>query len=98
MSQLSLVKDQLLSQGANHFVMFSSSGRVLSCSGDFDNREKQQLANTILQQCAALMQPEEKLKRISMTFADAVYVATTIVDGQNRYGVVVKRPAEAALA
>lgn len=96
MSQWTVVKDQLLSQGENHFVFISASGDVLACSGDFENSEKQMLANSIIQQCSALMGPEEKLKRVTMAFADYVYIATTLADTQGRYGVVVKRSAEAA--
>lgn len=97
MSQLRLVKDQLLSQGTNHFVILSSSGDVLECSGDFENKVKQLLAYTIIQQCSALIEPGETLKRVTMSFDDVVYIATTVVDSEGRYGLVAKRPATAAV-
>lgn len=92
MSQLSIVKDQMLSQGINHFVVLSSSGHVVEYSGDFENKEKQVLAYAIIQQCSALTTPGEAMKRVTMKFEDIVYVATTVEDNKTVYGVVAKRP------
>ncbi|KEG15457.1 hypothetical protein DQ04_00071250 [Trypanosoma grayi] len=97
MSQASWVKDQLLNQGANHFVIFSSLGQVLESSGDFQDQEKQLLAYTIVQQASALLKSGETLKRISMTFDDVVYIATTITTHGENLGIFVKRPAADAL-
>ncbi|KAG5468474.1 hypothetical protein LSCM1_02454 [Leishmania martiniquensis] len=96
MSQLSIVKDQLLSKGINHFVVLSSSGQVVEYSGDFENPEKQVLAYAILQQCSALLSKGESMKRVNMKFEDVVYVATAVQDSATVYGVVVRRPASAA--
>lgn len=93
MSQLMIVKDQLLSQGINHFVVLSSSGQVVEYSGDFENQEKQILAYAIIQQCSALLSQGETMKRVTMRFEDVVYVATTVEDNKTIYGVVAKRPA-----
>ncbi|KPA82559.1 hypothetical protein ABB37_03594 [Leptomonas pyrrhocoris] len=92
MSQLSIVKDQMLSQGINHFVVLSSSGQVVEYSGDFENKEKQVLAYAIIQQCSALTVPGEAMKRTTMKFEDILYVATTVEDDKMVYGVVAKRP------
>lgn len=96
MSQLSIVKDQLLSQGINNFVVLSSSGRVVEYSGDFAVEEKQVLAYAILQQCSALFAEGEWMKRVTMKFEDVVYVATTVQDSKTVYGVVAKRPTNTA--
>ncbi|GET92494.1 hypothetical protein, conserved [Leishmania tarentolae] len=95
MSQLSIVKDQLLSKGINHFVVLSSSGQVVEYSGDFENKEKQVLAYAILQQCSVLLKGES-MKRITMMFEDVFYVATTVQDNATVYGVVAKRPTNGA--
>ncbi|CAJ08155.1 conserved hypothetical protein [Leishmania major strain Friedlin] len=96
MSQLSIVKDQLLSKGINHFVVLSSSGQVVEYSGDFENKEKQVLAYAILQQCSALLAKGELMKRVTMKFDDVLYVATTVQDSATVYGVVAKRPTNGA--
>ncbi|KAK7197108.1 hypothetical protein NESM_000655900 [Novymonas esmeraldas] len=93
MSQLSIVKDQLLSQGINHFVVLASSGRVVEYSGDFENKEKQVLAHAILQQCTTLFQEGESMRRVTMRFEDVLYVATVVYDNKTVYGVIAKRPA-----
>lgn len=91
MSQITFVKDQLLGQGVNHYVILSSCGDVLEYSGDFESREKQALAYAIVQQCTALLNPGETMKRVSMAFEDVVYIATTVVENQSVFGVVIKR-------
>ncbi|KAG5468067.1 hypothetical protein LSCM4_01156 [Leishmania orientalis] len=96
MSQLSIVKDQLLSKGINHFVVLSSSGQVVEYSGDFENKEKQILAYAILQQCSALLAKGELMKRVTMKFEDVLYVATTVQDSATVYGVLAKRPTNGA--
>ncbi|ESL06000.1 hypothetical protein TRSC58_06333 [Trypanosoma rangeli SC58] len=93
MSQASWVKDQFLNRGVNHFVIFSSLGQVMTSSGDFEDEEKQQLAYTIVQQASTLLRSEETVKRLSMTFDDVVYIATTIAGQGGNFGVVVKRNA-----
>ncbi|CCW67144.1 unnamed protein product [Phytomonas sp. Hart1] len=99
MNQVALVKDQILSQGANHFVILSMTGEVLEHGGDFDNPLKQRLAHTIVQKCAHLLQPGESFKRVSMTMEEVVYTATTVDDGHGgTLGILVKRPANVALA
>ncbi|CCW59882.1 unnamed protein product [Phytomonas sp. EM1] len=99
MNQAALVKDQLLSQGANHFVILSPIGTVLEHGGDFDNPMKQRLAHAIIQKCAHLLEPGESFKRVSMTMEEVVYTATTVSDGQGgTLGILVKRPASVALA
>ncbi|TPP46698.1 FHA domain family protein [Leishmania donovani] len=90
MSQLSIVKDQLLSKGINHFVVLSSSGQVVEYSGDFEIKEKQVLAYAIIQQCSALFAKGESMKRVTMKFDDVLYVATTVQDSAMVYGVVAK--------
>ncbi|KAG5494155.1 hypothetical protein JKF63_01990 [Porcisia hertigi] len=96
MSQLWIVKDQLLSQGINHFVVLSGSGQVVEYSGDFENKEKQVLAYAILQRCSGLFAKGELMKRVTMKFEDVLYVATTVQDSDAVYGVVAKRPTSAA--
>ncbi|EPY32226.1 hypothetical protein STCU_02290 [Strigomonas culicis] len=96
MSQLSFVKDQLLGKALNHFVIIAASGKVVDYSGDFENAEKQQLAYTILQQCAPLLKSNEQFKRIVMSFDEVTYVATTVTDEGVVYSVIVKRPVNTA--
>lgn len=96
MSQLSFVKDQLLGQGLNHFVIIAASGEVVEYSGDFENKEKQRLAYTIVQQCAPLLKPREQLRRVIMSFDEVTYVATTATDDDGVYSVIVKRPVNSA--
>jgi len=95
MSQLMIVKDQLLSQGISHFVVLSNSGQVVEYSGDFESPEKQALAYAIMQQCSTLLSPGESMKRMTMRFEDVIYVATTVMGNDTPYGVVAKRPATA---
>ncbi|KAF8276755.1 hypothetical protein TcCL_Unassigned07023 [Trypanosoma cruzi] len=98
MRQTGWVKDQFLNRGVNHFVVFSSLGRVMESSGDFEDEEKQQLAYTILQQTSTLLRSGESVKRLSMTFDDFVYIATTIAGEGENLGVVLKRNAADVLA
>ncbi|ORC93833.1 uncharacterized protein TM35_000017100 [Trypanosoma theileri] len=93
MNQTGWVKDRLLNQGANHFVIFSSLGHVLESSGDFQDEENQKLAFTIMQQSSQVLKSGESLRRITMTFDDVVYIATTITGQGENLGVFVKRPA-----
>ncbi|CBH10321.1 hypothetical protein, conserved [Trypanosoma brucei gambiense DAL972] len=97
MSQASLLKDRLLNQGANHFVIFTSVGEVLEWSGDFQNEEKRLLAYTVAQQASTLLRPGEELKRISMVFDNVAYVTTTIAGPNEHFGIVVKRAVSDAL-
>lgn len=97
MSRINL-KDQLLSQGVNHFAIISGTGQVIEYSGDFENKEKQLIAYAIVEQCAALLGPGETLKRVTMVFDDVVYTATTVADVKGTISVVTKRPASTALA
>lgn len=94
MTQVKGICEQLWSQGIHHFVVLSSSGDALQSSGDFADPQKQVLAASILLHLSALVQPNETCHRLTMTFQNAVYVATTF-NGENEYdtfGVVVKHP------
>lgn len=94
MTQVKGICEQLWSQGIHHFVVLSSSGAALQSSGDFSDPQKQVLAASILLHLSALVQPNETCQRLTMTFPNAVYVATTF-SGENEYdtfGVVVKHP------
>ena len=96
-SPCAAIRDQLLSHGNSTFVIFSSSGQVMEQSGEFtDNKTKCDAACTMLQQCAALLKAQEKLKRVTVTFEDAVYVASVTQVNAKPYGVVVKRAAVVA--
>jgi hypothetical protein len=95
-SPCAAIRDQLLSQSNSNFVIFSPSGQVMEQSGEFtDNKVKCEAACSMLQQCSALLKPHEKLKRVTVTFEDAVYVASVTQVSGKPYGVVVKRAAVA---
>lgn len=92
MSTVAALKEQLLSQNVADFVIFTPIGEVVEKSGDFAaSAHKCQSAYLIVQQCSGLMKAQEKLKRITVTFDDAVYVATVTTLSGKPHGVVVKR-------
>mmetsp|Transcript_40897 Transcript_40897/g.47549 ORF Transcript_40897/g.47549 Transcript_40897/m.47549 type:complete len:112 (-) Transcript_40897:40-375(-) len=87
------LKDQLLSQNVDDFVIFTPSGDVAEKSGDFAaSAQKCSSAYLVIQQSSGLLKPQEKLKRITVTFEDAVYVATVTLLQGKPYGIVIKRP------
>lgn len=99
MSTCSALKEQLLSQDVDDFVIFTPTGEVVEKSGEFvASQQKCNSAFLIVQQCSGLLKPQEKLKRITVTFDDAVYVATVTVLQGKPHGVVVKRRVAAAAA
>jgi hypothetical protein len=92
MSTVAALKEQLLSQIVADFVIFTPVGEVVERSGDFAaSAQKCQSAYLVIQQCSGLMRAQEKLKRVTVTFDDAVYVATVATLSGKPHGVVVKR-------
>lgn len=91
MAQISALKDQLLSLAVNNFIIISSTGEVVECSGDFTDTNKQQLAHTVLQQCYCVLEPGEELKRASFCIDDVAYITITVKDDDKLYGVLIKK-------
>eukprot|EP00796_Vickermania_ingenoplastis_P004427 gene4427-3226_t len=90
MTQAKSVSEHLLSQGTNNFVILSSSGDVIESCGDFSNAQKQTVAAALLVQIPSTLRDGETVRRVSMTFPNAVYVATAF-GGENdsdAFGVV----------
>ncbi|CAD2214767.1 hypothetical protein AGDE_02901 [Angomonas deanei] len=91
-TQLNSIKEELLSQGVNHFAFISEVGEVLECCGEFESKDKLQLAYTIAQQTRSLLSAGETLKRVTMTFDEVVYIVVTAVQEGVTYTVVARRP------
>lgn len=88
---------QLLSQLAEKevtdYVIFEPNGEVVEIGGFFvDALQKREAAFMVVQQCSAIMKPTEKLKRVTIAFEDATYIATVTTINGKPYGVVVCRP------
>lgn len=85
---------QIESHGASDYVCFSTAGLpAVRATGVFEASEERCLrAFALLQQSTALLQGDERLKRVTATFAGHSYVATVVTanDGQT-YGLVVRR-------
>lgn len=91
MSHLKTVKDELIGQGIDHFIIFSSDGDVKECKGDFVHPEKQLLSYTIMQQSSLLLSAKsETLRKITMSLDTVQYTATTVQQDDEVYGVVTK--------
>jgi hypothetical protein len=90
------LREQLVQQNTEHYVIFTPAGQVVDKAGDFNSSaEKCETAYSIVQQCGALLKPQEKLKKVTMCFDDAMYVATVTLINSKPFGVVVKRPPQA---
>lgn len=94
MTTLLTLKDNFDIQQVSDYVVFNGDGKVELSQGDFyQNSVKCVTAYQILQQSAHLLR-NEKLKRVTITFPDAVYIATVLsVDGKP-HGVVMKQSRE----
>ena len=85
------IRDALAAQSISNFAIISPSGQKMDASGDFTSDKIDSCAQ-ILQHTAALLQgSNEKLKRVTISFDDAVYIATVTIVAGKPYGVVVKR-------
>lgn len=95
MSLVQQVCDQLLSRSIYSFIILSSSGDVLECSGDFKSPQKQKIAAAILHQIpyTLRMQNGEKYRRAVMALENIAYIATEFSNESESIGVVLKHPA-----
>ena len=96
MTTLLTLQDNLSIQQVSDYVVFSADGKVELSQGDFyQNPVKCTTGYQILQQSAHLLR-NEKLKRVTITFPDAVYIATVVSLDGKPHGVVIKQARESA--
>ncbi len=93
-TSVAAVKERLLKDGHQDFVIVGPDGPACAASGAFvDCAEKCRAAYAIVQQASSLLRQGEKLKRVTVRFAEDAFIASIIVIQGKSYGVVVQRPA-----
>ena len=85
------LKDLLVNEGHQDLVIFNSNGSVEETAGAFADANMCEAAVACIQHTATVMKTGEKLKRVTISFEDAVYVGTVTSIGGKNFGVMLRQ-------
>lgn len=86
------LREQLMSAGHEDLVIFSPDGTIVEREGVFkDDDARCNAAHAALQSTSMVLKGGEKLKRITVTFDDAIFVGTVATIASKPFGVFIRR-------